>query len=135
MKLFNEHDGANYQARATLAVLSARNIESSYNQVLQRYEAQPAVARWENCREQGYVIRLSGQRYVGQINIAFFEHRNSDELCAIVWEQITINSPTIDTMDAKGSIYKNKFDPGKYDEMADFIMGELSAFWDKSGIA
>ena len=67
------------------------------------------VARWENCREQGYVISLRLPTYSKQLNIAFFEHRNTDSICAIVWEQRTLNSPTIETAEF-GDVYKTKWD-------------------------
>ena len=37
-----------------------------------------------NCREQGFVISVM----VGSqtLHLAFFEHRNSDELCALKWK-------------------------------------------------
>lgn len=133
MKLFHNHDGANYQAQAVLAILNSRTIDASYNPVTRQYEAQPNFARWENCREQGYVI--SFRIGIPQLNIAFFEHRNSDSICAVEWEQPTMNSPTIDTMDTKGTVYKDKHDVSKsvnvghYEEMADWIMERLGAFW------
>lgn len=126
------YDGANYQAQCVLAYLRNNNIEESWNG--HEYAAKIKVGRWENCREQGYVLslRMSGE----QLNIAFFEHRNSDEICAVRWEQITINSPTIDT--AKfGDVYKDKYDVSKsvnwecFREMADWIHRELTAFWNK----
>jgi len=71
-------DGANWQARAVLAVvqdLLGEGIADSYNKEYHCYTHEFKVGRWENCREQGYVVSL----HVGteQLNIAFFEHRNS----------------------------------------------------------
>jgi hypothetical protein len=69
-----------------------------------------------------------------QLNIAFFEHRNSDDICAIEWEQITINAPTIDSAEF-GGMYKNKFDVsqsfryGEAIKMAEWIYGRLNDFW------
>lgn len=135
MKLFENHDGANYQARAVLAILNSRQIEKSWNSTKEKYEAQPIVERWENCREQGYVISFRVGHTPPQLNIAFFEHRNSESICAVAWEQSTINTPNINTMDTAGTVYKDKWDlsktvlGGKYDEMADWIMERLEAFW------
>ena len=139
LKHYNE-DGANYQAKAVLAFLQARcDIEESWNKEYHKYDAEPEVARWENCREQGYVVSMRAKNNE-QINIAFFEHRNSDSICAVKWEQSTINAPTIDT--AKfGKIYKTKFDVshsvgyGKVVEMADWIKKELDSFWSENLIA
>jgi len=50
-------DGANYQAKAVLAYLQKyEGIEDSWDEAFYRYRAQPLVARWENCREQGYIV-------------------------------------------------------------------------------
>lgn len=126
-------DGANKQARAVLAILQGFSIEESWNSERREYEAQPYVARWENCREQGYVVSL---RALGeQLHIAFFEHRNSDSICAIRWKQVYINSPTIDTAEFAGQCYKDKWDvskevrPGNITDMADWIGGEFESFW------
>lgn len=130
------NDGANYQAQAVLAFLRPlSNIESSWSDELHRYTANVEIARWENCREQGYVVSLKTQDYSRQLNIAFFEHRNSDSICAVKWEQVTLNSPTIDTA-VFGNIYKDKYDvshkvgPGEASEMADWIAEQFTAFWE-----
>lgn len=127
-------DGADYQAVCVMACLRDRYIDSSWNAQRNQYEAEPEIAMWDNCREQGYVamLRVDGK----QINIAWFEHRNSDRICAVKWEQSTINAPTIDT--AKfGDVYKNKFDTShnvtrnKFVDMADWIWQQFEAFYTK----
>ncbi len=121
--IFN--DGANWQAQAVAAYVTC--IETDYKANI--YE--PTIARWYNCREQGYVISL----HVGksQLNIAFFEHRNSDSICAVLWEEVTINPPTIDS--AKfGNIYKDKYDLshsvnyGRVLEMGQWICDQMESF-------
>lgn len=115
-------DGANHQARAVLSYLSAEDFGAT----------NPTVARWENCREQGYVISLRSTDR--QLNIAFFEHRNTDNICAVKWEQVTDEPPTIKTAEF-GDIYKNKYDLscefpwGEVTKMALWIYGELMDFW------
>lgn len=119
------NDGANYQAQCVLACLRNNTIEESYNAEHSEYDAQIDIGRWENCREQGYVAML----YIGghQLNIAWFEHRNSDGICALEWEQTTINAPTIDTAEF-GNVYKDKWDVSKsvgcyeFIKMRDWIM-------------
>lgn len=116
-----------------MAMLQDFDVEESWHDVKGCYSAAPKIARWENCREQGYVVSMendSGE----QINIAFFEHRNSDSICAVEWKQNTLNAPTIDT--AKfGEIYKSKEDvshtvpPGCVSEMAEWIEDRLTAHW------
>lgn len=132
-------DGANYQARATLMFLQRNaNIESSWNNEYNCYDAEIKVARWENCREQGYIVSLCSKKFGGgkQLNIAFFEHRNSDKICAVKWEQNSINTITINDADF-GDAYNDKFDTshsvgcGKAYQMAEWIRKQLIKFWDK----
>jgi hypothetical protein len=117
-------DGADYQSRAVLCIL-------------QRIADLPEieVARWLNGREQGYVatlLNLTGE----QLNIAWFEHRNSDSIHAVKWEQPTMNPPTIDTA-VFGEVYKNKFDTShrvgveKICEMAEWINDQFNEHWSK----
>jgi len=130
-------DGADNQSRCVLACLQliiGDGIEESYND--RRHGYTPIrIGRWENCREQGYVVSFDDKNFA-QLNIAFFGHRNSDDICAIEWEQKTINSPTIDT--AKfGIIYKDKYDVskscnyGEFMKMAEWIKAELVKHWNK----
>ena len=100
-------DGACAAARAVLALISGYNVEDSYNQSRHAYDVDVQVARWDNCREQGYVayLRVNGK----QLNIAFFEHRNSDNICAVKWEQSTFNAPTMGSAEF-GDVYKDKYD-------------------------
>lgn len=123
-------DGAGHQARAVLMHLQAiSTIESSWNDRWKKYDAVTYVSRWQNCREQGYVLILRNKQH-DQLNIAFFEHRNSDRICAILWKENTINSPTVETAQF-GDIYKDKYDIshsvsyGQYKEMAEWIATQL----------
>ena len=122
------YDGANHQTKAVLAYLSQWDSERK------QYLAEPKVARWENCREQGYVVSIRSQDYSRQFNVIFFEHRNSDSICAVKWEQCSTNSPTINTADF-GKTYKNKYDVsfevgyGEVVKMSDWIWSELTNFW------
>lgn len=128
-------DGADPQARAVMALLSAKDgIEDSWDKERKEYTAKPKIARWENGREQGYIVSLRSLDSKRQINIAFFEHRNSDILCAVMWNQVSFNSITVDT--AKfGKKYKDKWDVdfkvswGKVWQMADWIWNQLEDFW------
>jgi hypothetical protein len=127
-------DGACAQARGVLAFLSGLNIEESWSDEKKKYCADIKVARWENCREQGYIVSMHSENYQRQLNIAFFEHRNSDSICAIKWEQRSMNTITIDTA-VFGDVYKDKYDTsfsvgyGEVVKMADWISEQLSKFW------
>ena len=138
MARLNEYmrDGANEQARAVLAYLADFNIEESWDPEHKQYSAIIEVARWDNSREQGYVLSMVGQKGEGQLNIAFFEHRNSDAICAVRWEQRSFRTITIDNAEF-GDVYKDKFDVsydvnyGKVTKMAEWIEKELTTFWKK----
>lgn len=128
------NDGADPQAQAVLALLQFMwDDEHDKN-----FHTEAEVGRWENCREQGYVISISGGPDHEQLNIAFFQHRNSDAICAIKWHQTTINTPTIEKaseIDFNGEVYQDgKFDVTKevgcfeIEEMAKWIAGELEDY-------
>lgn len=132
------NDGANENVQAVLCMLKYQmgdGIESSWDDKYKRYSADVNVARWENCREQGYIVSLRNRK-TKQLNIAFFEHRNSDKLCAVKWEQSSINSLTIETAEF-GDVYKDKHDVSisfsynKGYELAEWIKNELVNFWDE----
>lgn len=137
MKTVSEYlnDGAHAQAKAVLAYLGRGDgMEISWDKESGRYLADFGVARWYNGREQGYIVTLKSKNHKKQLNIAFFEHRNSDVIVAIRWEQYTVNFPTIET--AKfGDVYKNKYDVSKEVEngqvlkMANWIEEQFQTFW------
>lgn len=78
------NDGANWQAQAVLAYIKPY-LENENVQVV----------RYENCREQGYIFfkRVSNKSNCRQLNIAVYEHRNSDTLCIVVFEKFTKYAP------------------------------------------
>ncbi len=132
--LFINPDGANYQAQAVLAYLRGHDgIEQSWDG--HRYAAEPQVDRWHNCREQGYVVSLRSFGYGDQINIAFFEHRNSDRICAVKWRGTTPNPPSINDIPKSHSFFADKYAVdhsvahGEAAEMAAWIFDQLSVFW------
>jgi len=134
-------DGADAQSRAVLAFLQEASslVEESWNPQWDRYDAEPEVARWSNCREQGYVVSLYHSGNSRQLNIAFFEHRNSDAICAVKWEQWFGNAPTIETADFGDDVYKDKWDVshkvghGEVVAMAKWIREQFEAFWKECG--
>lgn len=133
--LFGQNeDGANAQAKAVRAYLASHDgIEASWHAEWKRYTAEPKISRWENCREQGYVVWMKSRDCQRQINIAFYEHRNTDSICAIKWEQSTMNAPTIDTM--PDDVMKDKWDIahsvnyGEPAAMASWVFDQLTEFW------
>lgn len=130
----NNHDGANFQAQAVLAMVRARlgeGIESSWDNEWKRYTAEPSVARYDNCREQGYVIYMRSKDG-RQINIAFYEHRNIDSIYVQVNNVVTFNAPTMEIVtDKMADKYQSAFNAGfgEIDKVAEFIETTLVDFW------
>ena len=126
------------QARAVLTYLEQQDgVAASYCDKQHRYEMCVSIAEWYNGREVGYVLSGWSKRYYNgeQLNIAWFEHRNSDDICAIKWKQHTVlNPPNIKTACFE-DIYKTKWDVshtvpyGQACEMASWIMEQLEAHW------
>jgi len=130
-------DRISYQAKAVLAYLNAHEgVEDSWDDEHKCYRATPYVSEWHNGRENGYVVTMKNMFGCGdQLNIAFFEHRNSDHICAIRWVQNTgPNPPNLCTSDF-GNVYRNKYDVsyevpyGQPAKMADWIYQELGKHW------
>ena len=137
-RLFKGNGGFS-QALAVKAYLSRSDgLECSWDapeEYPYGYKAQPTIAEWYNCREHGFVISMRNAAFSGdQINIAFFEHRNTDGICAVVWKQRTLNPPTIETAEF-GDTYKDKHDVshsvgfGEAQALADWIETQLEDFW------
>lgn len=127
------HDGANWQAQAVLAylrVIKNDAIYESWNKTRCRYDAEVVVGRYENCREQGYIFSVV---YDGeQRNYCVYEHRNSDQLCVVVFDGLTINTPTLDMVcDAMGDSkcnYTKAFDYGEIVSCGDYIVEDMKEF-------
>lgn len=84
------NDGANWQAVCVLAYLRSHVYVEVKNAIASLY-----VGRYENGREQGYVITLR----VGfdlQRNYVVYEHRNFDGICIKIFDEWTLNTPTLE---------------------------------------
>lgn len=127
-------DGANAQARCVLILLQQYDMDFSWNKDTRRSEAEPKVARWHNTREQGYVVSMRNKKR-DQINIAFFEHRNNPDICAVSWVQETADAPNFNSAEF-GDIYKNCYDYShfvgyhQFEAMAIWIFNQLKAHWE-----
>jgi hypothetical protein len=117
------------------------NIESSWDSNWNEYLAKIRLSRWENCREQGYVFFLKSKGLDRQLNIAFFEHRNSDSICAVKWEEVTGNaSPNLNNLLNQDKVYKDKWDVShsvKHNEhyqMAQWITKQFNDFWEETSV-
>lgn len=118
MKIADKNFGINEQGLCVLQYLS--NIspdfaERSNGLSLVEFYTYP----WYNGRERGIVISMSSNFLSGKVlNIAIYEHRNSDELCCLKWETDTIywNHP-LEDVNIFDKAYKGK---GKFDTDATF---------------
>ena len=129
------HDGANWQAQSVLAYLRVTKdnaIDKTWNLAFRKYDASVEVGRYENCREQGYIFSV---QYKGeQRNYCVYEHRNSDELCVVVFDGVTINTPTNDMVfkamgDSKWN-YAKAFPCGQIMECGDYILDDMRKWID-----
>lgn len=130
------HDGANWQAQAVLAYLRVTKnnaINKTWNKEFCKYDASVEVGRYENCREQGYIFSIL---YKGeQRNYCVYEHRNSDDLCVVVFDAVTINTPTKDMVfeamgDSKWN-YTKAFGYGEIVSCGDYIIDDIKEFINK----
>jgi hypothetical protein len=129
------HDGANWQAQSVLAYLRVTKdnaINKTWNEEFHKYDASVEVGRYENCREQGYIFSV---QYKGkQRNYCVYEHRNSDELCVVVFDAATLNTPKAETVfnAMNGDKYNvtNAFEYGRITECGDYILDDMKKWID-----
>lgn len=130
------HDGANWQAQAVLAYLRVTKnnaIGNTWDDECKSYLADVFVGRYENCREQGYIFSV---RYNGrQRNYAVYEHRNSDDLCVVVFDAISTSTPAAELVwDAMGDSkwnYTKAFGCGEIVSCGDYILDDMKDFIEK----
>lgn len=131
MAMIEPNFGINWQSLAVLANLQSRDgLECSWNG--DRYAARVMTAPWYNCRERGVVFYLWHLKTHRQVNVAVFEHRVGDHLCAALWEsEITLNPPTLDDLpnDFEECNWTKEWKHGKVSEAADWIYSSLEVFW------
>ena len=119
-------DGANYKARAIMCLIQGRISEVKECMKGINKDVAVHIGRFENCREQGYVLSLF-YKYQFIRNYAFYEHRNSDQMCLLMSDTFTINTPSVDAMFGD----RGKYDVDKwfeYDEIvkaADYIIEQM----------
>ncbi len=94
--------GMNMQAAALLQAMSRYEISMPKGWWL-------STSPYCNCREMGFVLSVNGPHPHPQTNIAFFEHRNSDSLCAITWEGRTNINGAVTPDDIPEEVYPDKY--------------------------
>lgn len=128
ISLVQPNFGINKQALGVLKLLKKVKIED--DPLISRH-----TAPWYNGREKGIVFTINNYKKHKALHIAVFEHRNSDELCALKWEEdIRLNPPTIDSsadLAYKGQDkYYNSHSVAyqQYQAMADWVEENLKEF-------
>lgn len=102
------NDGANYKAQAILAILRGE-IEYIKDVATDHKKVMIKVGRFENCREQGYVFSLFYDYHFIK-HYAVYEHRNSDEICVLISNTETTNTPNASQMFGD----RGRYDVDKY---------------------
>lgn len=130
----------NHQAWAVLHYLAGR--EPDFAEYKDGYYAiWLETAPWYNGRERGFVISMAKSIGGKAIHIAFFEHRNSDSICALrcVTSDFGMNPPTLQSHGEAFYPTDNKFDdiafsvgPGEIGKMADWIYDQLKEHYQNS---
>lgn len=131
------NDGINPQAQAVLALLRNFQIESSWVADRKEYAAEINVNPWYNGRETGYVFSVRHPKTFDNLNIAVYEHRNTDQICAVKWEQPPTLNPICTVEHAKfpTGVFVDKWNVdksvthGQILEMVTWIQTELTSYW------
>lgn len=126
------YDGAGMQAQIIAIIIreqKGRVLDLVWDSDWKDYRGRIAIGRFENCREQGYVVSLNDYRG-NQRNYAFYEHRNSDNICVLVRDGVTINTPSLDYMwegkKDKWDVDKS-FSYGEWEKCADWILEDMKS--------
>ena len=131
------NDGANWQAQAVLAYIRgniAQFREGTWNPIANDYEVEVFVSRYENGREQGYMVSAI-YRWNKQKTFAFYEHQNVDRLNVRHYDgtlmiEASSSSSIYDKYESK-SDYDKDFACGEIKQCGDYIIGELKKFVDE----
>lgn len=133
-KLVDMTFGINRQAMAVLHYLDCYEIDETAGQIFYT-----TTAPWYNGRERGIVLQVKNPiNYREALCIAFFEHRNSDSICALKWiGQPDINPPCLLSDGKLAYPTDNKWNDiahtegcGRAYEMADWIWSEVENYCD-----
>ena len=132
-------DGACWQAQAVLAYVRG-NIYHLTDDKYYKTSLRIRVGRYENCREQGYVIsiRFFGKKdgspsYI-QHNYAVYQHRNTDTICVLISNTWTTNTPGVDDMwkdkgeNPKSCQYDRGFDWDDISGCGNYIIKDIEDF-------
>lgn len=127
--------GVNNQAIAVLHMLDREPDFADYNDGF--YQVTIRTRPWYNGRESGFVLSMH-KDYKTTLHIAVFEHRNSDNICALEWttEHPYCNHPLEDANifdKAYGGRDKYGVDHsvsyGEAGKMANWVYGRMAQFY------
>lgn len=82
---------------------------------------------FDNCREQGYVLKISPPHYPRTLNIAFSESRNSDSIVVYFYTKTEYPS-NLPTQDQWSDV--KYFDAGAYSKAARAILARAETFFE-----
>ena len=131
--------GVDNQAMAVLHMLDRSPDFADYENGF--YDVHITTKPWYNGRESGFVISMKDHGFDGKcIHIAVFEHRNSDNICALRWinDSYYFNHPLEDPNIfevAYGGKNKTKYDVafsvqcGECGKMSDWVYEQLTDFY------
>ena len=126
--------GINQQAKAILDYLATCAPEfAEHDNKFNIYKVNFYTHAWYNGRETGFVISMHRFDKINfkNMHIAVFEHRNSDNICAVKWisDKMHLNNPTIE--DVPVECYPDKWSVsyevgyGQVSKMVDWIYETL----------
>jgi hypothetical protein len=128
--------GINHQVRALAQALAASSPDfAEFDGEWKHYNVAFETATWYNGRERGLVFTMSHRHASSAcLNIAVFEHRNHDGICAVAWEDTRgVNPPTLE--DIPEGTYTNKFDTShevgylEIGAMLEWMVEQFSSFY------
>jgi hypothetical protein len=128
-------DGANFQAQIVALIIKSQRefiLTPTWNRKWGEYEGRILIGRLENCREQGYVLSLSFNG--NQRNYGIYEHRNIDDICILINDMNTINTPTMEQIwEGKEDKYNydKSFGYGEWNDCAKWIGEDMKAHLSK----
>jgi hypothetical protein len=105
--------GINRQSLAVLAILSQYEPSwATYNEAISNYDIEFETKPWYNGRERGILISMSHDIGTKALHFAIFEHRNSDNLCVMMWEKECFywNHPDENAIEEAYGKSKDKYD-------------------------
>jgi hypothetical protein len=135
MYLFHKNDGASATVQSILPLIRDQ-LENEISWCDHDSYRMPQCHRYHNCREQGYTLIF--KRNIGELepnlNIVIYQHRNSDQICLIVWEHTHHYPPTQASLIAEGifekkSDYTAIFEYNEGDAVARYVTHRVSEYY------